>query len=287
MNDPQNRILCSTGTMVGRENGYNLRRAVRVIADFCHKSLILGGEFMMLPYYYDRFDEVTDTVLSTGVPYPVIHCEKAVGTALSDAAALWDSGECDSAEKLFSETLDIFRLNCFFAERLCSEKMVLHLWGGRRSDAHIEYNIGVWGRLQTMAKDHGLELLIENVPSTTHSPLSNWLEVCRTYPEAGLIFDTRFATLHGQLEETLKNETVKKNLSHVHVSDFVGGYKDFSALRPILHPLEGVVDFNLCASLLSDMGYNGTVTLESPVMAGDNIDVAKLESSLRFIAKKF
>ncbi len=287
MNNPDKRILCSTGTMVGRENGFDLRRAVGVIADLREKNLVLGGEFMMLPYYYDRQGEVVELVKSSGVPFPVIHCEKGVGTSLSDCALMASEGKTDDASRLLEETLDVFRLNCSFAEDLSSRKMVLHLWGGRASDSHVEYNISALPRLVDIAREHGVKLLIENVPSTTHDPLSNWLSVCASNDDIGLIFDTRFATLHDQLEATLKNDVVRGRLSHVHVSDFVGGYRNFYALRPILHPTEGVVDFGLCASLLSEINYDGTITLESPVMVGADIDVAKLAASIRFIGDFF
>ena len=73
------------------------------------------------------------------------------------------------------------------------------------------------------------------------------------------------------------------HIEHVHVSDFGGGYRDFSALRPILHPGEGTVDFPLFASLLDAMDYRGGVTLESPVMGEGGWDTDKLCATLRYL----
>lgn len=279
------RILCSTGTMVGRENDFNYRRAVDVIASLKEEGLLFGGELMMLKHYYDKKAEVTACVKASGVPYPVIHCEKGVGTDISHAAYLASVRDYMGEDELYATALKNFRLNCSFGEAVGAKMMVLHLWGGEDSDSHIEYNCDKLQSLSAIAMSHGIKLLIENVPSTTHDPHSNWIRACDEYPGCGFIFDTRFATLHDQVEETLTDPLVRFNLSHVHVSDFVGGYRNFQALRPIPHPGEGVVDFDLVFRLLRDFDYSGTITLESPVINGVELDLEKLKSSLRFIAE--
>ncbi len=280
----QDRILCSTGTMVGRENSFNYRRAVCSLASLKEDGILSGGELMMLRHYYDKKNEVISFLKDSEVPFPVIHCEKGVGTDLSHAAHLASVRDYMGEEELLETTMKNFRLNCSFGEAVGAKMMVLHLWGGEDSDSHVEYNCEKLPELSAIAMSHGLKLLIENVPSTTHDPLSNWLRACDSYPGTSLIFDTRFATLHDQVKDTLENPLVRFNLSHVHVSDFVGGYRNFAGLRPILHPGEGTADFELIFSLLKDMDYQGTVTLESPVMSGEDIDTAKLVSSLKFIA---
>ena len=285
MTDIKNRILCSTGTMVGRENSFNYQRAIDIISRLKSDGVLFGGELMMLRHYYDRQKELTSCVRGSGVPFPVIHCEKGVGTDLSHAAYLASVRDYMGEEELLRDTMKTFRLNCSFGEAVGARMMVLHLWGGEDSDSHVEYNCEKLPEMASVAMSHGLKLLIENVPSTTHDPLSNWRRACDEYPGTGLIFDTRFATLHDQVRDTLEDPLVRFNLSHVHVSDFVGGYRNFSALRPILHPGEGVVDFTLIFEQLRSMGYGSTVTLESPVMVGEELDVEKLKRSLAFIAE--
>ena len=284
--NPEKRILCSTGTMVGRENGFNYKRAVEVIGSLKERGLVYGGELMMLKHYYDKQDEVTSCIKDSGVPFPVIHCEKGVGTDLSHAGYLASVKDYMGEERLLDSVMDTFRLNCSFGESIGAQMMVLHLWGGEDSDSNISYNCSVLPELFSIAYSHGIRLLIENVPSTTNDPLSNWHRSVDSHPGIGLIFDSRFATLHDQVSETLSDPLVRYNLCHVHISDFVGGYRNFSALRPILHPGDGVVDFDLISKLLSDAKYRGTVTLESPVMTGNELDVELLEKSLRIIAVK-
>lgn len=286
MTAPEKRILCSTGTMVGRENSFNYTRAVDVIRSMRERGLIFGGELMMLRHYYDKQEEITSYIKASGVPFPVIHCEKGVGTDLSHAGYLASVKDYMGEERLLEQVMDTFRLNCSFGESIGASMMVLHLWGGEDSDSNISYNCTVLQDLFSIAYSHGIRLLIENVPSTTNDPLSNWHSAVDAHPGIGLIFDSRFATLHDQVSETLGDPLVRYNLCHVHISDFVGGYRNFAALRPILHPGDGVVDFELISRLLNEAGYRGTVTLESPVMNGADIDTELLERSVRFIAEK-
>ena len=70
----------------------------------------------------------------------------------------------------------------------------------------------------------------------------------------------------------------------MHISDYIGGLKEFSCLRPVYHPGEGTVDFALIFSLLKENGYSGTFTLESQgIREGNEIDVNMLQKSLEFI----
>ena len=276
-------LYISTGALVGRVNGYDMDGALRIIVSLRERELCRGLELMMLTAWYDRREEIISAVRSCGVPVPVIHCDKDVGTLLSDAGTLNSAGKTEDAGLKMSEALRLFRLNCAFAEELSIPRMVLHLWGGYASDRFIDYNIAALPELNRIAKDHGVRLLIENVPSSKYDPLSNWKRLLPVLGDGGLIFDTRFGQLHGQIRETLTDGDAVPKIEHVHISDFGGGYRDFSALRPILHPGEGTVDFPLVASLLDGMDYRGGVTLESPVMSEAGRDTDRLEKTLRYL----
>ena len=239
---------------------------------------------MMLPAYYGRGDGVISLVRDCGVPAPVIHCDKDVGTLLSDAGTLYAAGKSEDADGKRDEGLRLFRLNCAFGESLSIPRMVLHLWGGYASDHHVEYNVSMLPELSRIASEHGIRLLIENVPSSRYDPLSNWRRLLPSLGDGGLIFDTRFGQLHDQIREILTDPEIAPRIEHVHVSDFGGGYRDFAALRPILHPGEGTVDFPLAASLLDAMDYRGAVTLESPVMGEEGWNTDKLAGTLRYLA---
>ena len=281
------RLLCSTGTMVSRYNGYDYKRALGVTRDLYDRGKIDGAELMMLHFYYDKFDEVTSAVTDCGVPFPVIHCEKDVGMELSDAGVLLEEGKADEAADMTAKTLETFRYNCKFGKKIGAGMMVLHLWGGFASDTHIEYNCRYIDEMTETAKEYGLTLLVENIPSTKYDPLSNWHRVLDACKNARFIFDTRFGALHDQAAEILSDREITDRLLHVHVSDFVGGYRNFKALRPIPHPGEGVVDFDLISRGLDAIGYGGTITLESPVVNGTELDTAKLESTFEYMDRKF
>ena len=73
----------------------------------------------------------------------------------------------------------------------------------------------------------------------------------------------------------------------MHVSDFIGKQRDFSALRPIYHPLEGQIDFEGISAELRHISYDGMITLESPVEADDDTDIVKLRNTFELLARIF
>ena len=285
--DPEIRLLCSTGTMVRRDNSYNYPRAVNIIDKLCEEGTIYGGELMMLVHYYDKMDKVTSCVADSAVPFPVIHCEKGVGSDLSRSATLYSEGNFLEAEALFEDLVSTFRLNCEFGRRIGAAHMVFHLWSGMDSDRHIEYNCEKAPLLKKIASEYGLRLLFETIPGTTRDPLTNLLRLTETLPDAEFIYDTRLSALHGQECTILQNADFTSRLRHVHISDFRGKLRDFSALRPIYHPGEGQIDFEAVADKLKKISYNGKITLESPVTCDDDRDIEKLRRTFGYIARVF
>lgn len=276
-------LYTSTGTLVGHSNGFNYRRALTEIAGLVSRGYCDGLELMMLKFYYDKIDDVAAAVKQSGVKPAVIHCEKDVGTMISDAGVLMHDGKNEEAEALYRDAEKLFRLNCVMAEKLEIPRMVLHLWGGLSSDGHIEYNISKISRLNGIADTHGTRILCENIPSNHTDPYSNWCKLLPDLGNAGLIFDTRFGKLHEQTREILTDKALTDRIEHVHISDFGGTYRDFRALRPILHPGEGNIDFGEVADLLNGFGYAGTITLESPVMEGEELNIPKIEKTLAYL----
>ncbi len=276
-------LYTSTGTLVGHSNGFDYRRALREIAGLVQRGFTDGLELMMLKFYYDKIDNVADAVRASGVKPAVVHCEKDVGTMISDAGILAHDGRTDEAEALYRDAEELFRQNCVMAEKLEIPRMVLHLWGGLSSDSHIEYNISKMTRLNGIAAAHGTRILCENIPSNHADPYSNWKKLLPHLGEAGLIFDTRFGKLHEQSREILTDDAITAKIEHIHISDFGGTYLDFRALRPILHPGEGNIDFGEVADLLNGFGYTGTITLESPVMEEENLNIPKIEKTLAYL----
>jgi sugar phosphate isomerase/epimerase len=275
--------FCSTGTTVGRANGYNIDVVTEAFPHFMERGLISGAELMMIPVFYDRMKEVAQEWLRAGLRFPVIHCEKEIGTQLSDAGKSFAAGDGDSGHALYRRALDDFRRNCEMAAMAGCEKMVFHLWGGLTSDSYASYNISVLPELLDIIRPYRVRLLIENVPCTTKDPLSQWQALAGHLGSCGLIFDTRFGFFHRQTQAIWNDETVVPHIEHIHISDIRGEERDFSALRPIYHPGEGMVDFLAVANCLMQADYRGTFTLESPVIRPDGADIPKLAESLQFL----
>lgn len=281
------QLYVSTGTMVGHSNGYDYRRALEEIRRLQDSGLCDGIELMMLKFYYDKVDDVVSAVRESGVIPATIHCEKDVGTIISDAGVLHSEGKTEEAEENYREAVRLFHLNCTAAQKLQIKRMVLHLWGGISSDGHIEYNISKMPELNEIAAQYGVRILCENIPSNHADPRTNWHKLLPNLGNAGLIFDTRFGKLHEQIREILTDKELTDKIEHIHISDFAGKYREFSALRPILHPGEGSINFPETAELLNGFNYRGTITLESPVMEGENLNIEKITRTLEYLRKDF
>lgn len=280
-------ILASTGTIVGRLNGYDVSLVSRILPPLMDDGLIAGGELMMLNSYYDRMEAVTKEWREAGIVFPVIHCEKDVGTLFSDIGAILEAGDTAEAEKTRAHALSLFRQNCEMGAMAHASRMVLHLWGGRNSDAHLGTNKELLAACREIIRPYGIRLLIENIPSAVRDPLANWHDLLPLTEDVGLIFDTRFGNLHRQIEEIWSDAQITPHIEHIHVSDHKGAERDFSSLRPILHPGEGMIDFDRFARILDENGYGGTVTLESPVIREGGADGDKLRRTLVALNERF
>ena len=276
-------LLTSTGTIVGRANGYDVHLVSRILPPLFEAGLIAGAELMMLNAYYDRMRAVAEEWRGAGIPFPVIHCEKDVGMFLSDAGALRAAGEFSAADAEIGRARELFRENCEMGAMVGASRMVLHLWGGKNSDNYLDTNMEVLSDFLSILRPYGIRMLVENVPSALADPLTNWYRLTDFFPEVGLVFDTRFGNVHRQIAETLADPVIQPHIEHIHVSDHIGEKKDFASLRPILHPGEGMIDFDAFARLLDGAGYGGTVTLESPVIREGGADGEKLTRTIRHL----
>lgn len=285
MTQKNRKLFVSTGTMVGRSNGYDYSRAIEEIVKLKDEGLCDGLELMMLPFYYDKLNDVTSLVRESGLVNPdsVIHCEKEIGTMLSDAGSLYSDNKTDEAETLYGRAYELYRTNCLAGKAAGLHRMVLHLWGGIASDGHIMYNASKLNELSETAAEYGIRLLIENIPSNHGDPRSNWHKLLPLPSNTAFIFDTRFGKLHEQTADILTDKALIPHIEHVHISDFAGTYREFKALRPILHPGEGSIDFGEVAELLDNISYSGTITLESPVMCDTSLDIPKIKKTLSYI----
>ena len=127
----------------------------------------------MYSSWYDDWERVAEEVAGLELSFPVFHVEKRVGTAISRNEA----GDREEAARLFE-------INCGFAERIGSKKLVFHLWDGEPSDRDIRNNIQQYISLNQTAKQHGLLLTIENVVCNRENPLKHLSELHEADSEA-------------------------------------------------------------------------------------------------------
>lgn len=265
-----NNFYISTGTMVGRANGYDHR----VITDNFRSLDCDGFELMLLPAWYGRLDTVAKDIRAAEVYVPVVHFDKEIGITLAEGNKYLISG----AMAKFSE-------NVKTAEAVGAKKAVFHLWGGAKSDSNIDTAIGLLPEMRHICTECGVSLMIENIPCVYSDPLSVWKKIAAAVPDMKFIFDTRFGAFHGQCADIFASP-LWKSVIHIHVSSYSGGKNEWGLIRPILHPGEGTIDFD---SLISSMpSYKESVTLESPVLAVDgSLDLEKLQRSVNYLREKF
>ena len=244
-----NRILCSTGAVIGRPNG----RDYRLLGECMEKLTCDGFEFMMYEDWHKDLRGLLGFLKDLGAAFPVFHAEKSVGNLISRGEA----GDVETA-------VAAFRSNCELAVELGSEKMVLHLWGGVDSDKEISRNIACFGTLDAVAREHGLLLTVENVVCNRKDPMTHLIALAEAYPDIRFTFDTKMARFHRQTDLLYEEENryLFPRFAHFHINDYGGGYMDWGNLRT-LHPGEGGVDFDRLFAFLKEQGYRGDFTVEA------------------------
>ncbi|MBQ9748478.1 MAG: sugar phosphate isomerase/epimerase [Clostridia bacterium] len=266
-------LLCSTGTLVGRANGYDHTLIVKH-----HKEIEADGfELMFVSAFYDKMHEVARDLMRGDVGVRTIHFEKDITALL---------GLYGKEER--KEGLRRFTKNVQLGEMLGADKAVYHLWDGRFSPEQIGRGIALLETLYEIADRHGMELLVENIPSRVPSPYENVETVAARYPDACFTFDTRHAHVMGQIETFFASPLWHDRISHLHVSDYTGETVPglWGVTRPILHPGEGVIDFDALFDAMPPCVAD-TVTLESPVVAPDgSVDIPRLNRTLRYLTRK-
>lgn len=267
------RLYCSSGVMLGRINNHDYKLITKHFPALYNSKIIDGGEFMFAHSFYDKLIDIAKEMSKISVPFDIIHIDKEIGIMLS---------ECD--DSISCKALNFLEANCSFANDIGSTKGVFHLWGGLKSDKHIEYNISYLDKITQVFQKYNIELLIENIPSVKYSGYENWQKIIKEYPDAHFTFDTRFGAFHDEIN-TILNSSLFEKVKHIHISDYSSYPRNFEKIRPILHPGEGVIDFSSLFSLLKMLNYSGTYTLESPVMSKESTDIEKLTTTLEYIRK--
>lgn len=269
----KNRILCSTGALIGRPNG----RDYTLLSDCAERLSCDGFEFLMYDTWYDKLEDVKCFMCSFSAPVPVFHCEKQIGDLISRDS----EGDLDKA-------LELFTINCSLASFIGAEKLVLHLWSGYDSDKNIAHNIECYKYLNDIARTNRLTLTVENVVCNRFDPMSHLISLKKVYPDIQFTFDTKMAEFHGQLEALYdeKNSSIIKNISHMHINDYKGGYMDWSKLNT-LHIGDGQIDFDRLFKFIKEKNYCGDLTVEATSFDNNGvIDYDKLNKTFDIIREK-
>lgn len=250
----KNRILCSTGALIGRPNGrdYHLLEKLIPLLKFD------GLEFMFYSNWYDEYESVAEYLTDLNFPIPVMHCQKTLGEVISE-------GDLEFAKKRFE-------INCKVASKIGAKKMVLHLWNGKISDSQFERSIAAYPVLKNIADEWNIDLLIENVLCNVKTPMTRWGELREKYPDIHFIFDTKMAQFHDEYRLLFEPEYSylyeEGHIKHYHVNDYGGGYMDWSNLK-VLPIGKGNIDFDPFFNLLKKINYEGTITVESTAVLPD------------------
>ena len=271
-----NKVLCSTGTIIGRSNNFNYK----LIGEFTDKIICDGFELMIEPLWNSEniIGEVLSNLLPMKINFETMHLDKNIGELISR------NGEGDIAE-----AVRIFELECNAASKLGVKLLVLHLWSGPPSDKHIDVNIRVYSDLLEIADKYNLILTAESVVCNTYNPLMHMKKLYETYGNnMKFTVDIRHLTFHNLLREAYEADYLWENnlVPHFHIADWKGGYMDWSRLRPVLPPGEGDIDFGEFAGFLKKIDYKGSFTLEAAgAMTETGINFDKLNRYLDFIYK--
>jgi len=275
MNKTKNKVLCSTGTVIGKLNNFDYT----LIPEYASRINCDGFEFMTEPFW--NSEEEINKILSSLLPHKInfvtLHMDKHIGDMLSKN----ESGDIDGA-------LRVFELDCKAASKLGAKLLVLHLWGGYDSDKNIGVNIKTCADLLDIAGKYNLTLTVENVVCNTYNALTHMKKLYETYGnDIKFTVDVRHAEFHKMLKETCEADFLWENnlVPHIHIADYRGDYMDWSKLRPVLPPGDGNVDFGYFGEFLKKINYAGSFTLEAGARndAGTALDFDKLNGSLGFI----
>lgn len=269
------KILCSTGALIGRPNG----RDYRLLKEFVPQLECDGIEFMMYSDWYPVVDTLIADLKSYGFNIPVVHCQKSIGEALAGMETSFDGQNFhdrpfsdEEDREVFAGGIKRFADNVKIASEVGASKIVIHLWNGHVSDKNIEKNIERFGILCRMAKDEGIDLLVENVICNQKDPMVHWKALHAEYPQVGFVFDTKMAAFHDQTEDIFLPEWSwlfnENRIRHMHINDYGGGYMDWSNLN-VLPVGAGRIDFDSFMKKFRTKDYHGDYTMEATAFGKD------------------
>lgn len=238
----KNQIYISTGAFTGIINDRNYKLAIK----YKDKLNCDGFEFMMCDSFYSSINQIITEYKQCNLNIPVLHTEKQIGELIG------------SDKSDFEDAKELFKLNCEIANKLGCKKAVLHAWGYPSSNKNPESICERVTSLLNISKQLGVCLLVENIMCLYGDPLPLLEKIYAAHPDIHFIIDTRHAQFHRELEKTL-NSSIMKNVLHIHINDFSGGYKEWDKKNPIPQPGMGDVDWAMFFNKLAQINYSHSV----------------------------
>jgi sugar phosphate isomerase/epimerase len=226
-------------------------------------------------YENDQFQEIAKDLRSSGLTFPAVHAEKSIGSLLGKP----DKASIDLA-------IDRLNYNCYFAQQIGAEAIVLHLWGLPESDHHFERNLEQLPLCADFAWRYRLWPVVETVPCLATDPLTRLRQVIATDARCRVALDSEFLAHHNQLDAALAADWLWQDdrVMHVHIKDYDGRMSTDDGYRRYLQPGEGQIDFLTFFRGLKRRAFKGNISLEaSAVTPGGAVDLDRIKKSLRII----
>ena len=267
-------VYASTGAFVTRKNNRNYR----LIGPVGEKMHADGFEFLMFDSWNDEIGDIRSYLNSTGHAFPVVHMDKSIGEILSE-----------EGKRGFESALRLYERDVETAVCIGAKKLVLHLWNGRHSDAHFDESLPIASRFSEIAESASVQLTIENVIPKTELSVDRLLAMRAFDDKLAFTYDTKMAHLKNEnpllAEEKFLPLLRDKKIVHFHMNDSDPGLFYDGRLQ-VLHMGEGTVDFASIFSLLRQIRYSGTVTVESTSVERDGTpQIEKMNKTLIAVRK--
>ncbi|GCE25466.1 hypothetical protein KDA_09500 [Dictyobacter alpinus] len=264
------QLLCSTGVF----SRYPDLTGYGAIIKYGPLLDVDGFEVMFYPSWYAQIEEIAKELTGTGLRFPAMHTEKAIGTAL---------GQPDLAER--ERGVELLAENCRLASLLGCKILVLHLWNWPELDDNLDNNLSLLRQCYDVAERHGIELALESIPGRHFDPLTNLQRALEHEPRSHFGLDTEFLANYQQLDTVFATPWLwqDQRTNHVHIKDS-NGQPFVNGKRRYLHPGEGHIDFERFFSQLQAKNFSGNISLESPALTIDNeVHMQQLHDSLNQI----
>ena len=264
------KVLCSTGALGGKGNLPDCEKLIELYT----KINLDGYELLISSNWKEQSRDWCLQLEKSQINIPMIHFSKKIGDNFS---------KCE--ESNIKMATEIFESNCKIAQMLSVSKCVLHLWGW--PDTNFDKTIREYLNICEIAKNYNIEILIELVPCKEMDMLSKVEALLSLNPKCRFTLDTRFLCYQGLLDEIFEYKRIWENnsVAHIHVSDCIKDEDGNVLISPILHPNDGIINFEKFITNLKIKGYDGYITIESLAWDKENnrIDLDKLNSTIEYI----